>query len=98
MLTEDDIIGINKILRSVGNTALTELDIEYLNGIGTDVTEPCDLYIISQQVLVGRLSKMDCDNLQQEKLVDIANVQGCSLELITVKSKIKSPIWGVGVS
>lgn len=80
MLTENDIIEINNILKLCGVARMSDSEINYLNAIGTTITTECDKYKTSQTVILDRLKSENCNKSAISRLFHLADANGCSLK------------------
>lgn len=83
MLTNENVIEINRILVLCGAVRLNEKsEIEYLNAIGAEVVEPCDNYKVAQTVLLDRLKNQTGERnySQLSRLKKLAEANGCQLD------------------
>jgi hypothetical protein len=83
MLTEENIIDINEILILCGASRLnTEKDVSYLNAIGAEVNSKCDIYKVTQTVLLDRLKNQTGERnySQLSRLKMLANAADCNIE------------------
>lgn len=80
MLTDTDIININKTLSLCGVQRLTTQEIDFLNAIGTTIADVCDKYKTCQAVLLDRLKNKTCNGSALSRLKKLSKVDGCSLE------------------
>lgn len=87
MLTETNIIEINKILSLCGVARMTTSEIDYLNAIGTTVTDDCGNYKVAQTVILDRLKSENCSKNALPRLYYLAEANSCSLQ----EKKVEKP-------
>lgn len=80
MLTENDVIEINNILKLCGVARMSDSEINYLNAIDTTITVECDKYKVSQTVILDRLKSENCGKNAISRLFHLARTNGCELQ------------------
>lgn len=80
MLTEENIVEINTILKLCGIARMTDSEIDYLNAIGTTITDDCDKYKTAQTIILDRLRNKTCNGNSMSRLYHLASADGCSLK------------------
>lgn len=99
MLTEENLIKIDNILRSSGTTALSNQEIDFLNAVGTGIATDCDHYSLAQKVALERLKHQLCDRGVLSRLKQVAIAAGCALlDKKPQKPKPVIPLFGGGSS
>lgn len=80
MLTDINVIEINKILVLCGTARMTTSEINYLDAINTESATDCDNYKISQIVILDRLKNQTCNGSVISRLFHLADANGCQLQ------------------
>lgn len=80
MLNQENIDAINRILGLCGTVLLTTDEIEFLNALDVSVTTECDLFIITQNILLPRLKNQKIQHGALSRLKMLASSKECAIE------------------
>lgn len=94
MLTTENIIDINNVLELCDQPKLTDSEIEFLNAVNTEVTTKCDIYVITQRVIIERGKIVDVKkSISRCQL--LAQTNECDLHIKETKKDTPTiPIFG----
>lgn len=80
MLTEDDIIDINEILTLSDTQRMTSAEINYLNAVGSSVSNECDKYSIAKDIVNDRYRRGGAKDNVFSRLATLTKNAGCTYE------------------
>lgn len=79
MLTQENIDELNQTLSICGAQRLTDDEIKFLNAIKTTIDDKCNMYLVTQSVLLVRLRNDKNQGSTLSRLKLLANANSCNL-------------------
>lgn len=91
MLTNDDLVKIDKVLQACGELRLSSKEERWLEYSKTEVKEECDIYRIAQKTIVQRDKGRTRKSGSLALVIELAADNGCELEQIEPEKRDTIP-------
>lgn len=99
MLTDDDIVSIDKLLREVGEPTLTDRELNMLQADdATAENIPCDYIKYASIVTESRYKYSACPIDSIKQLDALADANQCDFDVKQGKDDLLIPLYAMGIS